>query len=92
MTTHVQLDSQVRQLIVQAGLAAANHGMRNHVFTIHAALDELVACEHARRIITATLLIGVGDTDAAEQLLLDDASPQAQLLRGLLDSGRKPAP
>lgn len=92
MNTTLQLDSQVRQLIVEAGLAAANHGMRNHVFTIEAALSELVACEHARRIINATMLIGVGDTGAAEQLLLDDASPQAQLLQALLGSGRKPAP
>lgn len=92
MSTDVQPDRQARQLIVEAGLAAANHGMRKHALTIHAALGDLIACEHARRIITATLLIGVGQTTVAEQLLQDDTSPQAQLLQALLDSGRKPAP
>ncbi|NWD64117.1 EscG/YscG/SsaH family type III secretion system needle protein co-chaperone [Pseudomonas sp. IPO3774] len=90
MKANVRLDTQARQLIVCAGLAAANHGMHKEMFTIHAALGDLIDSTHARRIVEATMLIGIGQTAAAHQLLQGDTSAQAQLLRQLLNSEKRP--
>lgn len=92
MNTDTQMNIQARQLIVSAGLAAANHGLRNEMLTIYAALDDLIDATDARRIVEATMLIGIGQTIAAQQLLQADTSPQAQLLRRLLNSDKRPAP
>lgn len=90
MNFSVQLERPARRLIVEAGLAAANHGMRQEMAAIQGALDDLINCAHTRRIIGATMLIGTGQTSMALHLLLGDSSPEAQLLRALVNSQNYP--
>ncbi|QLL13459.1 EscG/YscG/SsaH family type III secretion system needle protein co-chaperone [Pseudomonas chlororaphis] len=91
MKTTVSLDTQARRLVVAAGLAASNHGMRMEMSVIRSALGNLIDDTQARRIVEATMLIGIGQTSAARRLLQDDHSAQAQLLLDLLDSERPSA-
>ncbi|MCO2278077.1 EscG/YscG/SsaH family type III secretion system needle protein co-chaperone [Pseudomonas aeruginosa] len=92
MKTTQPLDSHTRRLVVAAGLAASNHNLRREVFIIQSALGNLIDDTQARCIVEATMLIGIGQTNAARRLLQDDHSAEAQLLRYLLDSEESQSP
>jgi len=77
------LDETLRRLVVEAGLVAVNHGLRPQALAIRDALGDLVAQPELLRLIDAAMLIGLGASDSAEQRLVGDASPEAQLLRRL---------
>ncbi|GLU33135.1 EscG/YscG/SsaH family type III secretion system needle protein co-chaperone [Trinickia caryophylli] len=82
------MNTETRQLIVEAGLAAVNHGLLAEARAIRDALPDLVAAPELRRLLDAAILIGLGERDAAAKLLQADSSSEAQLLRTLL----QPAP
>lgn len=79
------------RLIVEAGLAAANHGLRQEAESIRMALPCLVPDEDMRRILDASLLIGLGHAEAAMILLEGDESTEAAVLRRLVACGADPA-
>ncbi|MCX8565614.1 MAG: type III secretion system protein, SsaH family [Glomeribacter sp. 1016415] len=81
-----QLDQDVRRLMVELGLAAVNHGLLDDAQMIHAALIDLVADPSQRQVLAATMLIGLGQPQAALQLLAQQTQAEAELLRQLLAS------
>lgn len=86
MKAAIALDPQARRMIVSAGLAAANNGMRKEMLAVQAALGDLIETGHIRRIVEATMLIGAGQSKAAQQLLHNDTSAEARLLQHLINS------
>ncbi|WP_429547402.1 EscG/YscG/SsaH family type III secretion system needle protein co-chaperone [Pseudomonas frederiksbergensis] len=80
------LERDICRIVCETGLAAVNHGFIEQVETIRNALPYLVK-EHAdRRILEATLLIGLGQTHRAMKLLVGDSSDEANTLRCLIES------
>jgi type III secretion system SsaH family protein len=73
-----------RRLIVECGLAAVNHGLTHHAWTIHAALPELVTDPAARRLLEAMMMIGLGRDGSAARLLEGTPGPEGALLRQLI--------
>ncbi|HTI18325.1 MAG TPA: EscG/YscG/SsaH family type III secretion system needle protein co-chaperone [Trinickia sp.] len=82
------IDDDTRRLIAEAGLAAINHGLLSEALAIREALPHLVAAPAPRRLLEAAMSIGLGTPEAAEQLLADDTSPEADVLRMLMRSNR----
>lgn len=82
------LESDICRLLCECGLAAANHGLALQAETIRAALAHLVCAPADRRILEATLLIGLEQTHEAMKLLSNDISPSACTLRRLIESSR----
>ncbi|NMP26474.1 EscG/YscG/SsaH family type III secretion system needle protein co-chaperone [Rahnella sp. SAP-1] len=80
----ISLDASLRRLIVETGLVAVNHGFITQTQTILAALPHLSDNLQARTIIEATMLIGLGNNNAASVLLQGNVSSEAQLLRQLI--------
>ncbi|MDN7673338.1 EscG/YscG/SsaH family type III secretion system needle protein co-chaperone [Burkholderia oklahomensis] len=78
------LARDVRRLLVECGLAAVNHGLARHAWAIYDALPALVADPADRRLVEATMLIGLGRDGPAARLLASMPGPEAALLRGLL--------
>ncbi|WP_082728269.1 EscG/YscG/SsaH family type III secretion system needle protein co-chaperone [Burkholderia mayonis] len=78
------LAQDVRRLLVECGLAAVNHGLARHAWAIYDALPALVADPADRRLVEATMLIGLGRDGSAARLLASMPGPEAALLRGLL--------
>ncbi|BBE08747.1 Probable type III secretion apparatus [Mycoavidus cysteinexigens] len=81
-----RLDQDVCRLIVEVGLAAVNHALLDDAQIIHAALIDLVMDLSQRQVLEATMLIGLGQPQAALQLLAQHTQPEAELLRQLLAS------
>ncbi|PTB18605.1 EscG/YscG/SsaH family type III secretion system needle protein co-chaperone [Trinickia symbiotica] len=82
------MESDIRRLVVQAGLAAVNHGLFAEAQAIRAALVDLVPAPDLRRLLEATILIGLGELEEAAHLLENDASAEAGTLRLLLPEKR----
>ncbi|WP_051673174.1 EscG/YscG/SsaH family type III secretion system needle protein co-chaperone [Pseudomonas chlororaphis] len=82
------LERDICRLLCECGLAAANHGLAAHAETIRAALPHLVSAPTDRRILEATLLIGLAQTHEAMKLLSHDTSLEASTLRQLIESSR----
>ncbi|WP_082722434.1 EscG/YscG/SsaH family type III secretion system needle protein co-chaperone [Burkholderia mayonis] len=78
------LAQDVRRLLVECGLAAVNHGLARHAWAIYDALPALIADPADRRLVEATMLIGLGRDGSAARLLASTPGPEAALLRGLL--------
>lgn len=78
------LSREVRRLVAEAGLAAVNHGLYREAESIRLALPWLVEDDSARRILDASLLLGLGQTEAAMRRLDGDTSTEAGVLRRLL--------
>lgn len=74
----------IRRLIVEAGLAAVNHGLYREAWAIHAALPTLIPDAHDRRAIEAVMLIGLGRIGSAARLLEHAPAQHASLLASLL--------
>ncbi|MHC8397979.1 EscG/YscG/SsaH family type III secretion system needle protein co-chaperone [Pseudomonas sp. MDT1-17] len=83
-----RLESDICRLLCECGLAAANHGLAAHAETIRAALPHLVGAPTDRRILEATLLIGLEQMHEAMKLLSNDTSMEACTLRQLIESPR----
>jgi type III secretion system SsaH family protein len=86
------LPADARRLIVEAGLAAVNHGLQREAWAIHAALPVLIPDVHDRRAVEAVLLIGLGRTGSAARLIERASEPHARLLAPLLAPGAARAP
>ncbi|MBK5415409.1 EscG/YscG/SsaH family type III secretion system needle protein co-chaperone [Pseudomonas sp. TH31] len=80
------LERDICRIVCEVGLAAANHGFFAQAETIRNALPHLVEALTDRRILEATLLIGLGQTHQAMKLLVADASDEANTLRCLIES------
>lgn len=80
------LDKDVCRLIVELGLAAVNHSLIDNAQIIRAALTDLIVDPSQRHVLEATLLIGLGQPQAALKLLSEHPRPEAELLRQLLAS------
>ncbi len=80
------LESHICRIICETGLAAVNHGFIEQVETIRSALPHLVEDPGNRRIIEATLLIGLERIHDAITLLAGDSSDEANMLRRLVES------
>jgi type III secretion system SsaH family protein len=78
------VESEIRRLIVEAGLVAVNHGFMGEAHAIREALPDLVAAPRLRDLIDAVMLIGLGEREEAARLLNGDASDEAETLRMLL--------
>ncbi|MGT0250530.1 EscG/YscG/SsaH family type III secretion system needle protein co-chaperone [Burkholderia pyrrocinia] len=78
------LSAAARRLIVEAGLAAVNHGLHREAWAIHAALPELIPDTHDRLALEAVMLIGLGRSGSAARLLERAGAPHARLLTPLL--------
>jgi type III secretion system SsaH family protein len=85
------MENHIRRLVVEAGLAAVNHGLLPEARAIHAALVDLVPAAEPRRLLEATMLIGLGEQEDAERLLENDTSVEADTLRMLLRDRRAKA-
>ena len=72
------------RLIAEAGLAAVNHGLYREAESIRAALPWLVGDSGVRRILEASLLVGLGQPEAAMALLEGATSAEAAVLRRLV--------
>ncbi|WDD90568.1 EscG/YscG/SsaH family type III secretion system needle protein co-chaperone (plasmid) [Burkholderia sp. FERM BP-3421] len=78
------LSADARRLIVEAGLAAVNHGLHREAWAIHAALPALIPDAHDRLALEAVMLIGLGRSGSAARLLERASAQHAQLLAPLL--------
>ncbi|WP_063889467.1 MULTISPECIES: EscG/YscG/SsaH family type III secretion system needle protein co-chaperone [Burkholderia] len=85
------LSQDARRLLVECGLAAVNHGLARHAWAIYDALPALVAATGDRRLVEATMLIGLGRDGCAARLLASMPGPDAALLRGLLAPAHAPS-
>lgn len=79
------LEVSLRQLIIESGLTAVNHGFDIQAQVIREALPYLTENRQAYCIIEATLLIGLGESCSAISLLKNNFSKEADVLRKLLD-------
>jgi type III secretion system SsaH family protein len=86
------LKSDTCRLLCECALAAANHGLVTHAETIRVALPHLISVPADRRILEATLLIGLEQPHEALKLLSHDSSMEANTLRRLIESPRLAAP
>jgi type III secretion system SsaH family protein len=84
------LDKEVSRLIVQAGVAAINHGLLTEANVILDALDNLVDNLEHRSLLRAVLLFGTQQEQAAWRCLDNSTSDKANVLRDLL-IGKMPA-
>ncbi|WP_063533131.1 EscG/YscG/SsaH family type III secretion system needle protein co-chaperone [Burkholderia sp. MSMB1589WGS] len=78
------LSAAARRLIVEAGLAAVNHGLHREAWAIHAALSALIPDAHDRLALEAVMLIGLGRSESAARLLERAGAQHARLLAPLL--------
>lgn len=78
------LEHSLRQLIVETGLTAVNHGLYLQAQVIREALPYLIENRQAHCIVEATLCIGLGENSSALSLLQNDSSKEADVLRKLL--------
>ncbi|OJA97498.1 EscG/YscG/SsaH family type III secretion system needle protein co-chaperone [Burkholderia ubonensis] len=78
------LSADARRLIVEAGLAAVNHGLHREAWAIHAALPALILDARDRLALEAVMLIGLGRTGSAARLLERASAQQVQLLAPML--------
>jgi type III secretion system SsaH family protein len=85
------MESDIRRLVAEAGLAAANHGLFAEARAIRAALVDVVPAPDLRRLLEATILIGLGEPEEATRLLENDTSVEADTLRTLLPNKRTQA-
>ncbi|MEX3956750.1 EscG/YscG/SsaH family type III secretion system needle protein co-chaperone [Trinickia sp. EG282A] len=85
------IERDIRRLVAEAGLAAVNHGLFAEAQAIRAALVDLVPAPDLRRLLEATILIGLGELEEAARLLENDASVEADTLRMLLPERRTKA-
>jgi type III secretion system SsaH family protein len=90
------LSPEARRLIVEAGLAAVNHGLPREAWAIHAALPALIPDPRDRRALEVVMLVGLGRTGSAERLIDGAPREHALLLAALLTPGaaapRAPSP
>ncbi len=82
------METDIRRLVAEAGLAAVNHGLFPEARAILAALVDLVPAPELRRLLEATILIGLGESGKAARLLENDTSAEADTLRMLLSDKR----
>ncbi|CAI8807649.1 EscG/YscG/SsaH family type III secretion system needle protein co-chaperone [Pseudomonas zeae] len=82
------LESDICRLLCECGLAAANHSLIVQAQTILTALPHLVSAPADRRILEATLLIGLEQQHEALKVLNNDESTEASTLRQLIESAR----
>lgn len=80
------LESDICRLLCECALAAVNHGLLPQAETIRIALPHLVSAPADRRILEATLLIGLHQPHEAMKLLSNDPSSEASTLRHLMES------
>lgn len=80
----IRLDTETRQLIVEAGLAAVNNGLFPQTETIRIALPQLTENQQAGNIVNVVMLIGLCDAPEARRVLGEDRSEEATLLRQLI--------
>ncbi|RXV65299.1 EscG/YscG/SsaH family type III secretion system needle protein co-chaperone [Burkholderia stabilis] len=76
--------ADMRRLIVEAGLAAVNHGLYREAWAIHSALPTLIPDANDRRAIEVVMLIGLGRIGSAARLLEQAPAQHAKLLSPLL--------
>ncbi|GAB3629264.1 type III secretion apparatus [Pandoraea terrae] len=88
----VPLTATLRRLIVEAGLAAAHHGLASEADAIMAALPALVPDPDAARRLHAACLIALGRGDEAAACLRQDASTEACALRQWIGAARGRGP
>ncbi|OHX19166.1 EscG/YscG/SsaH family type III secretion system needle protein co-chaperone [Chromobacterium sphagni] len=84
------LATDICRLVVETGLAAVNHGLYDEADAIRLAMPHLTENAHARKIVEATLLLGMGHAEAASSLLRGDSSEEAGMLRRLINSMHAP--
>lgn len=84
------VDSEIRRLIAEAGLAAVNHGFISEARAIREALPDLVAAPRLRNLLDAAMLISLGEREEAARMLNGDESDEAETLRKLLKPARFP--
>lgn len=84
------LNKHVNRLIVQAGVAAINHGLLTEAKIILDALDALVDDVEPRLLLRSVLLFGTQQEQAAWRCLDNSTSDKANFLKDLL-SGKMPA-
>ncbi|RKT98759.1 EscG/YscG/SsaH family type III secretion system needle protein co-chaperone [Burkholderia sp. Nafp2/4-1b] len=87
MTT---LAADVRRLLVECGLAAANHNLVQHAWDIYEALPTLLSAPGDRRLVEAAMLIGLGRDGQAARLLASTPGSEAALLRSLIAPSNAP--
>nr|WP_232450523.1 EscG/YscG/SsaH family type III secretion system needle protein co-chaperone [Burkholderia ubonensis] len=78
------MTSEARRLIVEAGIAAVNHGLYREAWAIHAALPALIPDAGDRCTVEAVMLIGLGRTGSAARLIKNVPTPYAEQLAPLL--------
>ncbi|WP_080422694.1 EscG/YscG/SsaH family type III secretion system needle protein co-chaperone [Burkholderia ubonensis] len=78
------LSAAARRLIVEAGLAAVNHGLHREAWAIHSALPALILDVRDRLAIEAVMMIGLGRSESAARLLERAGAQHARLLAPLL--------
>lgn len=83
-------DKNVSRLIVQAGIAAINHGLLTEAKIVLAALDNLVDDLEQRSLLRALLLFGTQQEQAALRCLDSSPSDKASAFKDLL-IGKLPA-
>ncbi|WP_080440015.1 EscG/YscG/SsaH family type III secretion system needle protein co-chaperone [Burkholderia ubonensis] len=79
-----QIDAEARRRIVEAGLAACNHGLLQQAWAIYGALPRLIADPGHRNLIEAVMLVGLGRDGSAARLLEQMSGPEADIARRLL--------
>lgn len=80
------LERDICQLVCETSLAAVNHGLFEQSEIIRSAFPYLVSDPGHRRVLEATLLIGLKRPCAAMALLVGDYSDEANTLRRLTDN------
>ncbi|CAI1197435.1 EscG/YscG/SsaH family type III secretion system needle protein co-chaperone [Serratia quinivorans] len=80
----MRLDTETRQLIVEAGLAAVNNGLFPQTEAIRIALPLLTENQQAGNIVNAVMLIGLCNAPEAKRVLRGDRSEEATLLSQLI--------
>lgn len=83
------LNKDVRKIIIEAGLTASNHQLIAEANSIQAALPFLIENEQNRRIVAASMLIGLGEITSAQKILHGDLSDEAGILRRLIKQGHQ---
>lgn len=76
-----ELDKETRRLIVQAGVAAANHGLFAEAKTILDALPLLVKDPESYALLSAVLLYGTGQMKKAAEILSPIQGVEAEQLK-----------
>lgn len=80
----MRLDTETRQLIVEAGLAAVNNGLFPQTEAIRNVLPLLTENKQAGNIVNAVMLVGLCNVQEARHVLCGDRSEEATLLRQLI--------